>query len=82
MPTASKHLYSPLLINIGPTGNIDDSNYAQGQAARKAHKAQDCWPPCKKILNFKKQTNKQMCTGAQFRNMVYAVIWSKSKPDV
>jgi len=30
--------------------NIDDSN-VQGQAARKAHKAQHCWPPCKKKSN-------------------------------
>ena len=26
-------------------------NNIQGQAARKAHKAQQCWPPCKKIVN-------------------------------
>jgi len=25
------------------------NKYVQGQAARKAHKAQHCWPPCKKI---------------------------------
>ena len=33
-------------------------NNVQGQAARKAHKAQHCWPPCKKNLTKKnKQTN-------------------------
>ena len=35
------------LINI----HIISMNNVQGQAARKAHKAQHCWPPCKKILN-------------------------------
>jgi len=24
-------------------------NNVQGQAARKVHKVQHCWPPCKKI---------------------------------
>jgi len=31
--------------------DIISMNNIQGQAARKAHKAQYCWPPCKKILN-------------------------------
>ena len=43
-------------ISIRPinkhTYNIDDNN-AQGQAARKAHKAQHCWPPCKKNSKLK-----------------------------
>jgi len=34
--------------------NIDDSN-AQGQAARKVHKVQHCWPPSKKSSKFKKK---------------------------
>ena len=45
------------LINIHKNYNIDDSN-AQRQAARIAHKAQHCLPPCKKISKLKKiQTN-------------------------
>ena len=32
-------------------------NNIQGQAARKAHKAQHCWPPCQKNSKLKK--NKQ-----------------------
>jgi len=28
--------------------DIISMNNVQGQAARKAHKAQHCWPPCKK----------------------------------
>ena len=32
-------------------------NNIQGQAARKAHKAQHCWPPCKKNSKLNKQTN-------------------------
>jgi len=35
-------------------------NNIQGQAARKAHKAQHCWPPCKKNSKLKK--NKQTYT--------------------
>ena len=35
-------------------------NNIQGQAARKAHKAQHCWPPCKKNSKLKKQTNKHI----------------------
>jgi len=37
-------------------------NNVQGQAARKAHKAQHCWPPCKKRKKnlAKKQTNKHI----------------------
>ena len=30
--------------------DIISMNNIQGQAARKAHKAQHCWPPCKKNL--------------------------------
>jgi len=29
--------------------DIISMNNVQGQAARKAHKAQHCWPPCKKL---------------------------------
>ena len=31
--------------------DIISMNHIQGQAVRKAHKAQHCWPPCKKIIN-------------------------------
>jgi len=34
-------------------------NNIQGQAARKAHKVQHCWPPCKKNSKLKK-TNKHI----------------------
>jgi len=34
-------------------------NNIHGQAARKDHKAQHCWPPWKKNLT-KKQTNKHI----------------------
>ena len=37
-------------------------NNVQGQSARKAHKAQHCWPPFKKKNLTKKQTNIYMCT--------------------
>jgi len=30
--------------------DIISMNNVQGQAARKAHKAQHCWPPCKKKI--------------------------------
>ena len=39
--------------------DITSMNNVQGQAARKAHKVQHCWPPCKKNLT-KKQTNKHI----------------------
>jgi len=35
--------------------DIISMNNIQGQAARKAHKAQHCWPPCKKIKLKNKQ---------------------------
>jgi len=38
--------------------DITSMNNVQGQAARKAHKAQHCWPPCKK--NLTKKTNKHI----------------------
>ena len=43
-------------------------NNVQGQAARKAHKAQHCWPPCKKNLT-KKQTKiyMYMCTVQEYK---------------
>jgi len=37
--------------------DIISMNNIQGQAAGKAHKAQHCWPPCKKNSKLKK--NKQ-----------------------
>ena len=52
-------------------------NNVQGQAARKAHKAQHCWPPCKKnkkIKNLTKKTNKQTYTCAQCKNTNRLVI--------
>ena len=45
--------------------DITSMNNVQGQAARKAHKAQHCWPPCKKNLT-KKQTNKHTCPAVRF----------------
>jgi len=39
--------------------DIISMNNVQGQAARKAYKAQHCWPPCKKNLT-KKQINKHI----------------------
>ena len=48
-------------------------NDIQGQAARKAHKAQHCWPPCKKNSKVKKN-NKQTYTCAQCRNTNRLVI--------
>ena len=44
-------------------------NNIPGQAARKAHKAQHRWPPCKKKLNLKKTY-----TCAQCRNTNRLVI--------
>jgi len=42
---------SIFICPINKQRHIISMNNVQGQAARKAHKAQHCWPPCKKILN-------------------------------
>ena len=53
-------------------------NNVQGQAARKAHNAQHCWPPCKEKIknkkNLTKKTNKQTYTCAQCKNTNRLVI--------
>jgi len=50
-------------------------NNIQEQAARKAHKAQHCWAPCKKFqIKKTKQKNKQTYTCAQWRNTNRLVI--------
>jgi len=58
---------SIFICQLNGNGNIISMNNIQGQTARKAHKAQHCWPPCKKIiLNLKKkQTN--MCTVQEYK---------------
>ena len=43
--------------------DIISRNNVQGQAARKAHKAQHCWPPCKKNLT----KNIYMCTEQEYK---------------
>ena len=40
---------SIFICPINKHKDIISMNNVQGQAARKAHKAQHCWPPCKKI---------------------------------
>ena len=39
---------SIFICPINKQKDIISMNNVQGQAARKAHKAQHCWPPCKK----------------------------------
>ena len=39
---------SIFICPINKHKDIISMNNVQGQAARKAHKAQHCWPPCKK----------------------------------
>jgi len=40
---------SIFICSINKHKDIISMNNVQGQAARKAHKAHHCWPPCKKI---------------------------------
>ena len=49
----SRKQASIFICPINKHKDIISMNNVEGQAARKAHKAQHCWPPCKKIKNKK-----------------------------
>ena len=65
---------SIFIYPINKQRHITSMNNIQGQAARKAHKAQHCWPPCKKNSKSKKTKQKHIHTCAQCRNTNRLVI--------
>jgi len=53
-------------------------NNVQGQAARKAHKAQHCWPPCKEVKASNKNWKVNGSAVCFLCNIFFCVFYNRS----